>query len=108
VEEVAVDEEVRIREVLGGGRVLALTGDRQLEVAPGDRESAGGWGAGGLLELTDSSEPAEYPLTILHESGEEVAGRWLPEQRSMMSGPKQRTRYVRRAPCDHRPESRAV
>jgi hypothetical protein len=92
LEEVAVDEEVRIREVLGGGRVLALMGDRQLEVAPGDRESAGGWGAGERLELTDSSEPAEYPLTILHESGEEVAGRWLPEERSMMDNPKQRTR----------------
>jgi hypothetical protein len=92
LEEVAVDEQVRIQEVLGGGRVLALMGDRQLEVAPGDRESAGGWGAGERLELTDSSEPAEYPLTILHESGEEVAGRWLPEERPMMDNPKQRTR----------------
>jgi len=87
-----VDEEVRIREVLGGGRVLALTDDRQLQVVPGDRESAGSWGAGERLELTDSSEPAEYPLTILHESGEEVGGRWLPEERSWMDSPKQRTR----------------
>jgi len=87
-----VDAEVRIREVLGGGRVLALMGDRQLEVAPGERESARGWGAGERLELTDSSEPAKYPLTILHESGEEVAGHWLPEERSWMDSPKQRTR----------------
>jgi hypothetical protein len=42
-------------------------GDRQLEVAPGERESARGWGAGERLELTDSSEPAKYPLTILHK-----------------------------------------